>query len=364
MAVPLESEVKRRAADTFGRPFDDPAIEGPLRGNHHEAYAVPLPDGGRAKYREPRAGLLWFDRRCFASEEELLLDLRGRVTRVPEVVDRGVLVQRFIEGRTLGAGVLPSKALSPKHRSQLGELFGELTSLGIDDVGARRVCDDVDRPGDGDSHGFLTRLINFTEQRVYREHGVAYHGLLAELGVRDGALDHLKDRAETLTPRPFSLIHGDLHRRNFIVDRKGDLWAIDWELAMIGDPLYDLATHLHLMRYPGKEAEWVSGLWRQAVESRRPECIKGWEADLNVLRDYKRVQSVYTDVIRAALALSQRHPEPNLGLLPLIAGRVRQALTAARHPLGLRAVSTFPEVMSAYARWLRTRPGGFDSAAG
>ena len=106
MEVPLESGVKRRAAGMFGLPFDHPAIEGPLKGHHHEAYAVPLPGGGRAKYREPREGLLWFDRRCFALEEELLLDLQGRVTRIPEVLDYGVLLQRFVEGTTLGVGVL------------------------------------------------------------------------------------------------------------------------------------------------------------------------------------------------------------------------------------------------------------------
>ncbi|MDF6043296.1 aminoglycoside phosphotransferase family protein [Streptomyces sp. JH14] len=350
MEVPLESGVKRRAADMFGLPLDHPAIEGPLKGHHHEAYAVPLPGGGRAKYREPREGLLWFDRRCFALEEELLRDLQGRVTRIPEVLDYGVLLQRFIEGRTLGVGVA-SETLSPKHRTQLGELFGELASLGIDDVAARRICDDADRPVDGDSHGFLTRLINFTEQRVYQEHGVAYHGLLAELGVREGALDGLKKSAETLTGRTFTLLHGDLHGLNLIVDEQGDLWAVDWELAMIGDPLYDLATHLHLMRYSRKEAERVTGLWRRAVESRRPECVKGWEVDLDVLRDYKRAQSVYTDVIRAALALSRRPPELNLDQLQKVAGRVQQALAAARRPLGLQAVPTLRQVAAAYATW-------------
>ena len=111
---------------------------------------------------------------------------------------------------------------------------------------------------------------------------------------------------------------------------------------MIGDPLYDLATHLHLMRYSRKEAERVSGLWRRAVESRRPECVKGWEADLDVLRDYKRAQSVYTDVIRAALALGRRHPELDLDQLQKVAGRVRQALAAARRPLGLQCGAHAP----------------------
>lgn len=202
MAVSLETEVKRRAAERFGLPVDHPGIEGPLEGHHHVAYAVPLPGGGRAKYREPRPGLLRVDPRCFLLEEELLRDLRGRVTRVPEPVGPDVPVQRYIEGRIPRAGGLPGNALSRRHRGRLGQLFGELAAFDIRDVRARRVCAGPDSLGDGDSAGFLSRLIDFTEQRVYREHGADYLELFAELGVRDGALADLKARAADLTPVP------------------------------------------------------------------------------------------------------------------------------------------------------------------
>ncbi|MFD0023386.1 phosphotransferase [Streptomyces sp. NPDC058382] len=337
----------------------DPSIEGPLKGHHHETYVVAPPGSRtRVKLREPRKGLLWFDRRCFASEEELLRTLRGRVTRVPEIIeiDGGVLLQGFIEGRTLGQGVLPSKALSARHRTQLGTLFAELTSFDVRAIDAQRLCDGADRPHDGDSRGFLNRLLHFTEQRVYREHGAPYRSLFDDLGVREGALDGLARQAESLTPRAFALVHGDLHRRNFIIDAPGDLWTIDWELAMIGDPLYDLATHLHLMRYSDREAGRVGRLWQRAVEERRPECVKGWDTDLEVLMAYKRAQSVYTDVIRAALVLRGPDGEPNLRQLPRVAWRIRAALGAAHRTLGLTREPVVREVAAAYLRWLRAQP--------
>ncbi|MFJ2094522.1 phosphotransferase [Streptomyces sp. NPDC087901] len=337
----------------------DQSIEGPLKGHHHETYVISLPGrAGRYKLREPRRGLLWFDRRCFASEEELLRTLAGRVSHIPEIVEveRGILLQGFIEGRTLGQGVLPSKALSERHRRQLGDLFGELVAFDVRDIAAQRVCDGADLPLDGDSCGFLTRLLRFTEHRVYREHGAPYRALFEDLGVRDGALGGLARQAESLTERAFALVHGDLHRRNFIVDATGDLWAIDWELAMIGDPLYDLATHLHLMRYSAKEAERVGRDWRRVVEERRSECVKGWESDLAVLLAYKRAQSVYTDVIRAALALRGSDGRPDWQRLPRLAWRIKGALEAARGPLELTVEPSVREVIAAYVRWFRDHP--------
>ncbi|WP_328904999.1 phosphotransferase [Streptomyces sp. NBC_00234] len=361
MAVDTTPEVRRRAAATAGLGETSPAIEGPLKGHHHETYVIPLPGGGRrCKVREPRSGLLWFDRRCFASEDRLLQELYGRISRIPEIVTvgEGVLLQGFIEGRTLGRGVMPSKALSPRHRGQLIQLFSELVSIEVEGIGARRVCEDVDRPVDGDCTGFLGRLITFTEQQVYERHGAPYRSLFAELGVDKRALGALRRRADGLAGRSFALVHGDLHRLNFIVDRAGDLWTIDWELAMIGDPLYDLATHLHLMRYSPREAERIARLWAGTVESVRPECAKGWREDLEVLRDYKRVQSVYTDVIRGAVALEQPGGRLNWGRLPLVAHRVREALDESREVRGAAAVPTLREVMAAYTRWFRDRPSG------
>jgi hypothetical protein len=194
------------------------------------------------------------------------------------------------------------------------------------------------------------RLIHFTEHQVYRRHAPRYGSLFRELGLRDDGLDRLRRVGGGLTPRPFALIHGDLHRENFIVDPDGDLWTIDWELAMVGDPLYDLATHLHLMRYPAVEQGRIAAIWRDAVECARPGSSDGWERDLPVLLGYKRAQSVYTDVIRTVLALGPG-PEPQWRLLSQAARRIRKVLAAAAEPLGLPRVPTVQEVGGAYVHW-------------
>jgi hypothetical protein len=359
MTVELISEVRRRAAELSG---DDWGLIGPLRGYHHETYAFPLPAENplsarfvRGKLREPRPGLLWFDRRCFVSEGRLLIQLHGRIARIPECVEVGdFCLQGFIEGRTLGSGPLRSRTLSPRHTGQLGQLFGELVAIKTDELKTvERRCEPQDRLPDGDTTGFLHRLIHFTEDRFYSGHVTQYGTLFDELGVCGAQLDGLRCRSEQLTDRPFTLIHGDLHRHNFIVDSAGDLWTIDWELAVIGDPLYELATHLHLMRYPEREEVRIAKLWQAEVESVLPGSSLNWEQDLPILLAYKRAQSAFTDIIRTALALGPG-PEPNWRILPRAAWKLQRVLAAAPETLALRSVPTFQQVMSAYANWFRS----------
>lgn len=48
-------------------------------------------------------------------------------------------------------------------------------------------------------------------------------------------------RGTDLTLNSPCLLHRDLKLTNFLVDEKGKMWIIDWENAILGDPLYDLA---------------------------------------------------------------------------------------------------------------------------
>ncbi|MEU0127492.1 aminoglycoside phosphotransferase family protein [Streptomyces sp. NPDC006289] len=359
MTVDTTTDVRGPVRGRAGPGCDVTVIEGPFRGHYRETYVFALPDRPlRCKVHEPRSELFRFDRRCFLSEDRLLLDLRGRVRRIPEIVvlDEHILLQGFIEGRTLGRGT--AGALSARHAAQLGRLFGELVALDTGSIDAPRLCVPADHPADGDSVAFLEGLIAFTEDEVYGRHADRFGSLLRELGLREDALDGVRGRARGLTGRPFTLVHGDLHRLNFVVDGGGDLWTIDWELAMIGDPLYDLATHLHLMRYSPREAARTARLWAAAVHGVRPECARGWRDDLGVLLAYKRAQSVYTDVIRGAIALEQPGTGPAWSRLPVTAHRVREVLERAREPLGLDTVPSLREVMGAYARRLHGREPG------
>ncbi|MFG2793905.1 phosphotransferase family protein [Streptomyces sp. NPDC048419] len=128
-----------------------------------------------------------------------------------------------------------------------------------------------DRPEDGDTDSFLDRLITFMEDKAYRANGADFEGLFRDLGVRDDSFDQLRERAAGLTGRPFCRLHADLHPKNLIIDHRGRLWVIDWELAIVGRPPLRLVAHLYLMRYPAGRRERMVQDWCRVVERVAPE---------------------------------------------------------------------------------------------
>lgn len=110
------------------------------------------------------------------------------------------------------------------------------------------------------------------------------------------------------------------------------------------------------------------------MERARAGSSYGWEDDLPLLLAYKRVQSVYTDVIRTALLLGEgrgrsARPGPgsglNLRLLPRAAWRIQRVLAAAAQEpsgaerelsgaVGAVGVPSYRQVVAAYRNWFRT----------
>ncbi|MFR0353447.1 phosphotransferase [Streptomyces sediminimaris] len=332
----------------------------PLEGYHHVTHVWSLADRSRTwiKIREPRDRILWFDRRCFQSEEDLLRALKKLdVACVPEVVEVGDTgFQGFIEGRTVGTWRWwASRRVPDAVFDQLVELFRETARIKPDMLTAERRCTADDRPKDGDSGGFLERLIFFMRSQVYEANKLAFGELFRKLGVTDESFSRLEEHVSGLTGRPFCLLHADLHRKNLIVDPNGRLWVIDWELAMVGDPLYDLATHLYLMRYPKTQADRMAQEWCRVVERVSPGSSFGWEQDLPRYLAFKRAQSVFTDVIRESLKLRERN-RFNWPALPGTTRKLHRILAAAAEPLGLATVATQAQIMSALIQWHRTTP--------
>ncbi|MFF5519258.1 phosphotransferase [Streptomyces coeruleorubidus] len=332
---------------------------GPLSGHHHETYVIslpgPVPGDGRTRWkvRETRPGVLWFDRRCLASEEELLKALAGRVRGIPEVIDvGGVELQRFVEGRTLGSLHRQGRPIPESLRRQIMATFADLLRVTPWTVRVERRCEAHDRPQDGDSAGFLERLVAFSQDRVYRGNLRAFEELFWSLGVDEDSFRHLRKHVSGMAERPFCLLHADLHRENLVVDRQERLWAIDWELAAFGDPLYDLATHLYLTRYPADQERRTTQEWCSLVEDVRPGASRSWEKDLLRILDFKRAQSVFTDIIRLGLSMGEDASRSPL-ILARSARRVHELLTAAAAPLGLAEIPSVRVIASAYLRWSR-----------
>ncbi|MEU6440498.1 aminoglycoside phosphotransferase family protein [Streptomyces sp. NPDC047046] len=99
----------------------------------------------------------------------------------------------------------------------------------------------------------------------------------------------------TVTPRTPGLLHGDLNPWNIVRLPGDELALIDWELALAGDPLYELIRHLHLApARPSLRARMLHR-WSRVLP---PDRTAGWERDAPVYAHLERLRSAYLDLDR------------------------------------------------------------------
>ncbi|MEU6579116.1 phosphotransferase [Streptomyces sp. NPDC046805] len=238
-------------------------------------------------------------------EDAILAAVGPYVRNVPRLVHTSAepryQIHEFIDGQLLEA-VAPRGTPVPRHvLSDAVRFFAEtaevpLTALPTLPAGW---------PDDSDTVGFARRLSDVTEG-VYARHVAAYADLFAELGFPADPLAPALDGWSALHRRPFCLLHSDVHRKNLMLRAEQTVF-IDWELALWGDPLYELAVHLHKMDYLSEEEEqvvtgWASVLGRQSV---------GWQDDLGRYLTHERIKSAVVDTVRYTQEmLACWHDEP------------------------------------------------------
>jgi aminoglycoside phosphotransferase (APT) family kinase protein len=207
-----------------------------------------------------------------------------------------------------------------------------------------------------DGQSFLSTLAHLADLQVRQPNWPGFGGLFAALGIPEDALIRLAERVPVMARRPYSLLHGDLHRDNLIMPYNGDppLICVDWELATYGDPLHDLATHLVRMQYPDHQWPEVINAWAEAMHEIRPAAVSGLAKDLRHYVDFERAQSVYPDIMRAARSLQESFTQKSLDEAT---AEVRRALEAAAEPLRLGSVPSEREIEQALFRWLASRSG-------
>jgi hypothetical protein len=271
--------------------------------------------------------------RIWPSEARVLRALEGRVSGVPHcLADFGKWsLHQYIHGQAL-ADLVPEGPIGSARLLALAEFFA-----GLADV-PREVLPDLPPgwPGHADSRGFLEWIARFAAEKVHQANLPRFGRLFEAVGIPADAIGRFMSGVPELTPRPFVLLHTDVHRANVVVvpTPHGErLSVIDWELCLFGDPLHDLATHLVRMNYDKTEQELMVGLWADAMRrAGRADLCAGMETDLSVYLGFEYAQSVFPDVMRPALFLPDR---PGDGDLAHAAERIRRALQRAREPLRL-----------------------------
>ncbi|MFF7136656.1 MULTISPECIES: aminoglycoside phosphotransferase family protein [unclassified Streptomyces] len=129
------------------------------------------------------------------------------------------------------------------------------------------------------------------------------------------------------------LLHGDLNPWNMIRREDGTgLILIDWEMAVVGDPLYDLVRHIHLTPTLPEIRNRLFDRWSQLLPE---DCTRGWRRDWRVYRWIETVRSAYVDLDRLVTRDSLEAPNVSRAV-----DTYAMTLTAATATLGLSAKTT------------------------
>ncbi|WP_242435779.1 aminoglycoside phosphotransferase family protein [Streptomyces sp. Root369] len=113
-------------------------------------------------------------------------------------------------------------------------------------------------------------------------------------------------RSLTVSERPPVLVHGNLNPWN-LVPRDDDLalTLIDWDMAMVGDALYDMVRHLRLtLTTPGLR-NILLDRWQQRLA---PEFTRDMSKDWPVFWKLEIVRSAYVDLDRLVTGQDFRAP--------------------------------------------------------
>lgn len=130
-----------------------------------------------------------------------------------------------------------------------------------------------------------------------------------------------------------ALLHGDLNPWNLV--RRDDALAltiIDWEMALVGDPLYDLVRHMHLTPTRPEIRERMFLRWQRGLD---PRYTRDWGKDWVVYRRLEIVRSAYIDLDRLATRSSLDAPNVRRAV-----NSYADTLAAATASLGLTVPAT------------------------
>lgn len=242
--------------------------------------------------RIPIAGANTMDLRVWP-EYEVLAALAPYVTHAPRLLhvseSPAFQVHEFIPG-DLVHHIAPRGQRVPRAvLHDVVELFAQLIHV----PRAKLPNLPSDWPADEDTSAFAGLLSGVT-QRVYETFRESHRSLFTALDIPENPLAPILANWRRLSRRPFCLVHADVHRKNMILNGERVVF-LDWELALWGDPLYELAVHFHKMAYQDDERATVLGSWLSTMPV---GYTRGWENDLDAYAAHEKVKSAIVDTLR------------------------------------------------------------------
>lgn len=135
--------------------------------------------------------------------------------------------------------------------------------------------------------GFFEYQILNTEE-IWNEYNTSYDVFYNLLGINKSIIFKLKQLSKKINfNRPLCLIHGDRHKNNMI-KKDNQVYYIDWELSCVGDLAYDIAFHIHQMKYSEADLKY----FLLNLENRLPYEYKSAINDINIYLCFITMRSV------------------------------------------------------------------------
>lgn len=135
--------------------------------------------------------------------------------------------------------------------------------------------------------GFFEYQILNTEE-IWNEYNTSYDVFYNLLGINKSTIFKLKQLSKKINfNRPLCLIHGDRHKNNMI-KKDNQVYYIDWELSCVGDLAYDIAFHIHQMKYSEADLKY----FLLNLEKRLPYEYKSAINDINIYLCFITMRSV------------------------------------------------------------------------
>ena len=255
-------------------------------------------------------------------EEEILPAITTYIRHAPRLLHASAepryQVHEFIDGPVLNA-IAPRGVLVPPHvPADVVALLTELSTI----PRSKLPDSPADWPHGDDTIAFAWRLSELTEQ-IHSTYRNQYAPQFQAFGFPADPLQVVEAAWPSLTRRPLVCIHSDIHRKNMII-KDGKSYFLDWELALWGDPVYDLAVHFHKMGYTSAERDHVLQLWQAALSR---EYIEGWEHDLDTYLAHEQIKSAIVDTVRYSQAFIDPTyaPEPEHVLVDKLTVKLNNA---------------------------------------
>jgi len=179
----------------------------------------------------------------------------------------------------------------------------------------------------GDCNSFFDRVANFNYS-LYAKYSLEYNDLFFQLGIPSNTRQILEGKRKKLSRRSFALCHCDIHRKNCLI-RNDTTYFIDWELALFGDPAYDIGVHLSKIEYQSdEEEEFLELLSKRTTKT----FLNGIIEDIQMYRDHEDVKAILISAIRYHKVIAMQ--KNNYKLVEMLLTKYRKKLFKAEPILG------------------------------